>query len=475
MSNEVPKLFISYSWSSPTHEEWVLELATQLADAGVKVILDKWDLREGHDSIAFMEQMVTNPEIKKVIMVCDRTYMEKTNKRDGGVGTEAQIISPQLYSKTADQGKFVAVIAEKDDAGKPYLPVYYQSRIYIDLADPDFRQANLEKLIRWIYDKQVHIRPELGKRPSYLDSPNVITLGGSDRYSRAIDAIRNDKGYAIAAVREYFDTVIENIGRFTIAKAEPTTVDDLVLERIDQFQSSRSEIVGILNVLVQYRDTQESRSIAHKFFERLITTMDRQVNQPGSWLDSQFDNMKFVVHELFLNFMAILIRYEKFEFANFMLEERYFVPNGGTSNLTTYEEFRQHARSLDRISQKNGRASSRADLLESNSRNSVVPFDYLKQADLVIFTRAVVNDAYWYPESLLYATFGNTGPMEIFARAESRRYFERIDPMIGVKSKEMLESIGAKLRANPDQLPRWNHHRLPWEGLINLRKIASAP
>ena len=65
MSEENPKLFISYSWSSPEHQTWVVSLATELRESGVDVILDKWDLKEGHDAFAFMEKMVTDPEIKK--------------------------------------------------------------------------------------------------------------------------------------------------------------------------------------------------------------------------------------------------------------------------------------------------------------------------------------------------------------------------------------------------------------------------
>ena len=40
---ESPKTFVSYSWSSPEHEKWVLELATELEESGVHVVLDKWD------------------------------------------------------------------------------------------------------------------------------------------------------------------------------------------------------------------------------------------------------------------------------------------------------------------------------------------------------------------------------------------------------------------------------------------------
>jgi hypothetical protein len=117
----VPKTFISYSWSSPEHQQWVIDLATQLRDNGVDATLDKWDLKEGHDSKAFMEKMVTDPAVEKVILVSDRVYAEKADGRRGGVGTQTQIISPQIYAK-ADQNKFVAVVPEVDAEGKPFLP-----------------------------------------------------------------------------------------------------------------------------------------------------------------------------------------------------------------------------------------------------------------------------------------------------------------------------------------------------------------
>ena len=88
-----PKLFISYSWTTPDHEAWVIRFATELCESGVDVILDKWGLKEGHDGHAFMEKMVSDPEIKKVALICDKEYVAKANNRSGGVGTETQIIN----------------------------------------------------------------------------------------------------------------------------------------------------------------------------------------------------------------------------------------------------------------------------------------------------------------------------------------------------------------------------------------------
>ena len=54
----IPKVFISYSWASPLTEKFVLDLSQRLSGNGVKVILDKWDLKGGQDKYVFMEQIV---------------------------------------------------------------------------------------------------------------------------------------------------------------------------------------------------------------------------------------------------------------------------------------------------------------------------------------------------------------------------------------------------------------------------------
>ena len=113
-----------------------------------------------------MEKMVSDTEITKVIMVCDRTYAEKSDARKGGAGTEAQIISKELYEQQ-DQDKFVAVVVEKDDDGESCLPTYYTSRIYIDFSDRSQYSEKFEQLLRWVTDKPIHKKPALGKcRPT---------------------------------------------------------------------------------------------------------------------------------------------------------------------------------------------------------------------------------------------------------------------------------------------------------------------
>lgn len=187
-----PKVFISYSWSTPQHEQWVLSLAERLSIDGIVVVIDKWDLKEGQDKHAFMEQMVNNAEIKKVLVICDRLYQEKADNRKGGVGTETQLISKEVYEKTA-QEKFIPIVREHTEDNKPCIPYYMASRIYIDLSTDERFEENYQKLVRNLYDKPLLKKPSLGTPPSYITAEEQIILKTSHKVVEIKNALLNDR------------------------------------------------------------------------------------------------------------------------------------------------------------------------------------------------------------------------------------------------------------------------------------------
>jgi hypothetical protein len=277
-----PKLFVSYSWTSPDHEARVLRLATDLRDSGVDVILDKWDLREGHDAYGFMESMVTDQQIGKVVLICDKAYVEKANGRRGGVGTEAQIISAEIYDKQ-DQNKFVAVVTERDDDGKAYLPAYYRSRIYVDLSDPNTYVENFDRLLRWAHDQPLFKKPELGQKPRFLvQEEDQLHLPTSSRFRRATDALKDDREHALVAVEEYLSLLSTEMEKLRIS-GTTGEFDDAITQSIDAFLPYRNEVIQIFISISRYRDNVESRTILHRFFESLIPYMERPANLTTSF------------------------------------------------------------------------------------------------------------------------------------------------------------------------------------------------
>ena len=170
---EHPKVFISYAWGSQEHDEKVIALATNLKRDGVEVVFDKWQLKEGNDTYSFMEKSVLDESITNVLILIDPIYSKKANERKGGVGTETQIISSEVYNKV-EQSKFIPVVFERDEKGSICKPQYLKGLLHFDLSMPDNYDTEYQRMIRTLYGIATYKEPELGKPPAWLEeSPKV--------------------------------------------------------------------------------------------------------------------------------------------------------------------------------------------------------------------------------------------------------------------------------------------------------------
>ncbi|MBC3907394.1 toll/interleukin-1 receptor domain-containing protein [Undibacterium umbellatum] len=435
---DAPKLFISYSWSSVDHEQWVLELATRLRESGVDVILDKWHLKVGQDMFTFMEQMVTDKTILKVAIISDAVYSAKADDRSGGVGTETQIISKNVY-ENEKQEKFVAVIVEKDADGKVCLPTYYKSRVYIDMCDSERFEESFEQLLRWIYDKPLHVAPPLGQRPAFLSDAPTLTLGTTATLKRCIDAIKNNKPTASGAVDEYFTLFFENLERFRIEGNGANDYDEKIVDSIHDLLPFRNEAIELFTAIASYTSTSDFAQKVQRFLERLLTYTNapRDRNTYWTW---EADNFKFIVHELFLYALAVFLKFEKFEYAEALLGPKYYAQadeNVGQFSLVNHEIFWWPLGTMEhrkkRLDLK--RLSIRADLLLERSKSSGLEFRYLMQADFVAFLRSEMqttkSTCSWFPETLIFSSRAY-GAFEIFVRSTSKTYFAKVKPLIGM-------------------------------------------
>lgn len=474
-----PKAFISYSWSSLEHAEWVLRLATELREAGVDAILDKWDLNEGDDAHAFMERMVVDPTIGKVIIVCDRLYAEKADGRSGGVGTETQIITPELYGKEK-QNKFVAVITECDDDGKPYLPTFYKSRIFIDLSSDSAYSEGFERLLRWALGRPLHVKPELGPIPNDLAGDEMRPkLATGLRHRRALEALQSNRPNATAMVLDYFDSVTSGLENFRIKTSDydKSTFDDVVIGSIKDFLPYRDECIGIFLAIASHCNDDDIVRVSSQFFEAIIPFLDRP-GDVSSWDSWDFDNFKFISHELFLYFVAILVKRRRYEAAGLVLAAQYFVRSASEqSSLRSYQIFMNGLQSLDfrKSRLKLNRTSLQFDLLKERCIGVGVAFDDLIQADFVLFLRAKFNGLRWFPVLAVISSF-RPGPCEIFVRAKSASFFAQISKMLGVPDDPAAFRAAVKgLASNQNSLPRVNFDYLAVQAMSAAEEIGILP
>jgi hypothetical protein len=197
------------------------------------------------------------------------------------------------------------------------------------------------------------------------------------------------------------------------------------------------------------------------------------------WTEWDFDNFKFLIHELFLYVVAILIKHERFQQANQLLSQQYYLPGNsdyGRDVMVSFIVFYEFVRSLEHRNQrlKLNRLSVRADMLERRSKGSGVEFIDLMQTDFVLFMRAERDnkDSYsgWWPDTLVYASRSRR-VFEIFARSVSISYFDRIKCLLAIDQASDLNEQLEGYKTDPRRLPKWQFDSFSPSVLLGFEQL----
>lgn len=318
-----PKVFISYSWSSPEHQEWVLDLARTLHDDNVDVVIDKWNLREGQSVIDFMESMVVDPSIDKIIMVIDSQYQVKADSRNGGVGTESTILSNVMYNKKSTNN-IVAVIAET--GARP--PVFYSGRVFIDLCSEEKYAENYEDLVRWIYGKFKHERPKTkGRTPSFIhEDDSTAVLFTNTEFRIALEALQKGKPNSIGFIKQFLNKLDTEIPKLSLEGLEDK--EKVFLDNLKNFTAHLLEYKTLLNAACEYNLEPKAIALFKKFLEGLL-------KHPAN---TKFELNKLFFETLnywtFLTTITVLFKNDEFTQVKSILDEIYEIPRNHSKYQT---------------------------------------------------------------------------------------------------------------------------------------------
>jgi len=436
------KIFISYSWTTPEHEEWVLSLAKRLISDGVEVVLDKWDLKEGHDLYDFMESMVKSPEINKVLIILDKKYTERADARKGGVGTETQIISPKMY-KDVSQEKFIPIVRERNEEGDAFMPTYLDGRVYIDLSSDEHFEENYESLLRNIYSRPSYSKPKLGKAPSYLFEDSPLNFKTSHILRGFEKQLLNKPARANSIIKDFLNDFTENLKEFSITfnSVDQIEIGKQICENINQYTPLRDDFIKFFDILTK-SNVDFDIDIVIQFMEELPVFFSPLDNR-NSWRTFEFDNFKIIVHELLLYMVVVGLKNNNYQFIEEILYSSYFTKdkNNHKNEAQSYDVFYGHSDIIKPYynqTHSQNFYSAMADFIIKR-----IP-DFLSkrlivQADLLCYYIAELNNLRWFPITYIYDTSGH---YELFYRLESSRHFEKVKILFGV---DTIEEFKVKL------------------------------
>lgn len=141
-----PSLFISYSWDSDEHRQWVRSFSEELRKHNIDSVLDQRDMFAGDETTLFMERGVRHSKIK--LLICSENYTRKANNREAGAGYETIISSHEyMLCPVEERAMFIPIVRNNNLPKGRKLPTYLGSALYIDMSSDNWRAEPMLDLL----------------------------------------------------------------------------------------------------------------------------------------------------------------------------------------------------------------------------------------------------------------------------------------------------------------------------------------
>lgn len=436
---EHPKVFISYAWTDDDFSSKVASFVNRLRQDGIDTVFDQTDLKFGNSMIQFMESSVRDANITNVLLLLTPEYKEKADSKKGGVGTETQIISAEVYEDVGNT-KFIPIIF--DTRGKTFkdcLPIYLKTRYCIDLSNIENYENNYNSLVRTLYGVPSAIKQPLGSKPEWVDNPDSINydqnvIGFIKNY-----AISNSDKYVILKGKEIYSGLIKQIKNINFQNDFDPKF----------FKNEYSKLAATRNTFL------------HLIFEIIVN--DNLLD----FLIYCFDQLSFYInelilansshykvymltifkHELIVSCIAILYKANQYNVINSLISTSYisYSENMGVtfnSYFYCYSDVYNFCKQLNVAlsSDKNKRLyCGLADFWVHNTCVPLISLEDFVNSDILISNLALLNGDRWFPLSYVYRARNPKWLRNIAVSLTSKTLSQRILGLFGVNNFDELK------------------------------------
>lgn len=169
MNKKHPTAFISYSWDTSDHSQWVFDLSNNLRKKGIDSKIDKTLV--GQSTVNLPQMMISNiRDNDYTIIVLTENYAKRADELTGGVGFENFLLSNNLLE---DKDKYIFIMKHKGDYEKVF-PFHFKGFYAIDFSDDSQYDEKFEELLHRIYKIPLYEEAELGEIPELKPKKSII-------------------------------------------------------------------------------------------------------------------------------------------------------------------------------------------------------------------------------------------------------------------------------------------------------------
>jgi hypothetical protein len=325
--------------------------------------------------------------------------------------------------------------------------------VYASGEDDQERASARKDLSRKLQDALRLILQQQPKRTQELAPPSLA--------ERAVAEIREGDPGAPATVQDFMGEIAK-----AAAQASPKTPDGNLFIRALEAQDKLVESFAVVSDEIARRGDAQSAGSLHRGFGALLQQYALPPRQGGHFYRSDFDLPKFLGHELFTSFAALLLKRGRARLLGDVLREPLYVGDVNNNGVRSFARLSDQVALVRNYYEGRGNnyLSPQGELLKARHASqsrlaSLVPWDAFMGADLFLYLFSVTADGrssgQWVPWSYLYLR--ESGVPEWLGRARSRRVLIELSALFGLSEEEFkkkyAEFIGKPERFFDGGLP----------------------
>ena len=374
----------------------------------------------------------------------------------------SQLMEEELIRVMSEHGVIVLGYSGRDKG----IQQVFEKRNYnyypLFWVDPKRPEKTMEKILKkndYIYiqctgagkfinefiklsEKIKDIAPSIGAGPTIIDLENAI------KDTKSVGPLYLD----------YLNIINKELKKIKPDFSKFTEIDDAILWQINEGTQITSKFIEAALLASKNKNIDASKAL-YDYFGNIFKLCNVPEGFPGSHYESHFDGYGFLIYEMFVSFIAALIKYDNWEIIGDVLSNDIFIEQK-ESKYIPYIKLNKFISSLDVIRNSRlhlERASVMADLLKERFTNGdlsqLISHNKFLEADYFLFMRSICNEentedllyshSLWCPRSCIYL---NWAPSYI-VRAESKKYLEKLIKAVSLEKCE--DFINIFKRNNP--------------------------
>jgi len=216
--------------------------------------------------------------------------------------------------------------------------------------------------------------------------------------------------------------------------------DEAIIQQINDGLKISYNFLEAAIEAAKYKNVDAIKKI-YEFFGDGLKLYDIPDDFSESFYRTDFDGNKFLLQEMFVSFIAVLIKYNRWDIIHSLLDEGLLINKKRDGGYVSFRNINAviHSLDTDRNNRLNlGRSSVTADILMARFTNTriseLIRFEEFMEADLFLFIHTVCHESdplkahnIWYPFSSIHMD----RPPGYIIKAESKRFLEILSNSCG--------------------------------------------